>query len=221
VIGVFAKSFGQLGDPRSQRLIWLSLVVALAVFAALWASVAYLLANTAVFTTGWLETALDLFGGLAAVLLAWLLFPAVVGIVIGLLLEQVCVAVERRHYPALAPAPGLGVLASLLSALKFLIILLLLNIVLLVFLVIPPLFPFVFYGVNGYLLGREYFELVALRRLKPAAAKSLRKKHRWSLFLAGATITFLLTVPVANLVAPVVATAAMVHLFEEWRQPEA
>ena len=93
-----------------------------------------------------------------------------------------------------------------------------LNIVLLPFLLIPPVFPFVFYGVNGYLLGREYFELVALRRLGAREARALRLARRGPLILAGALVAVLLTIPVVNLVAPVVATAAMVHLFEAWRR---
>jgi uncharacterized protein involved in cysteine biosynthesis len=93
----------------------------------------------------------------------------------------------------------------------------LLNLILLLFLLIPPVFPFVFYGVNGYLLGREYFELVAARRLDPAEARSLRRRHGRTLFIAGVLIAFLLTIPFVNLVAPLVGTAAMVHLFETIR----
>ena len=93
-----------------------------------------------------------------------------------------------------------------------------LNMVLLIFLLLPPLFPFVFYAVNGYLLGREYFELVALRRIGPEEARRLRKAHRGKLFIAGVATALLLTIPVVNLLAPVVVTAAMVHLFENWRK---
>ena len=95
-----------------------------------------------------------------------------------------------------------------------------LNLVMLVFLLIPPLFPFVFYGVNGYLLGREFFELVALRRIGLEEVRNLRKAHRGRLFLAGIVIAFLFTVPGLNLVAPVIATAVMVHLFEDFRTPQ-
>ena len=46
----------------------------------------------------------------------------------------------------------------------------------------------------------------------------MRKAHRGRLFLAGIVIAFLFTVPGLNLVAPVIATAAMVHLFENFRR---
>jgi uncharacterized protein involved in cysteine biosynthesis len=71
--------------------------------------------------------------------------------------------------------------------------------------------------VNGYLLSCEYFELVALRRLEAGDVRSLRKAYGGPLFMAGVLIAFLLTVPLVNLVAPVIGTAAMVHLFQRWR----
>ncbi|MGZ8409550.1 MAG: EI24 domain-containing protein, partial [Hyphomicrobium sp.] len=77
---------------------------------------------------------------------------------------------------------------------------------------------FVFYAVNGYLLGREYFELVALRRADIAEVRALRDVYRGRLFVAGVVVAVLLTVPIVNLLAPIVGTAAMVHLFEAWRQ---
>ena len=35
---------------------------------------------------------------------------------------------------------------------------------------LPPINLFIFYGLNGYLLSREYFELVALRHLDATSA---------------------------------------------------
>ena len=90
----------------------------------------------------------------------------------------------------------------------------------LVLLLFPPFNLFVFYAVNGYLLSREYFELVALRRTDMTTARALAKSNRVRLFASGVVIAFLLTVPFVNLLAPIVGTAMMVHLFEQWRQAE-
>ncbi len=218
MLSAFSRAMGQLGDPRVRSTVWISIGAALVVFALLWSAVAALLTHTALFQTGWLEAAADVLGGLATLILTWFLFPAVFGAVMGLFLERVADAVERRHYPGLAAAPGLGFTASVTASLRFLGVLLAANLLVLPFLFVPPVFPFVFYGVNGYLLGREYFELVALRRLNARAARELRASHRASLLSAGVATAFLLTVPVVNLIAPVVATAAMVHLFESWRR---
>ncbi len=217
MLGAFFKAIGQLGDPALRRVVWTGLGISLGVFAGLWAAVGYGLANTALFESGWLEALADVAGGLTALVLTWLLFPGVVSVVIAVFLDAVVRAVEARHYPHLPEAPGAGVAATVLTAAKFLGALVVLNMAALLFLLVPPVFPFVFYAVNGYLLGREYFELVALRRAGNAETRALRKAHRGQLFLAGLVIALLLTVPVVNLLAPVTATAVMVHLFELWR----
>lgn len=220
MIEAFLKAVAQLGDRAVQRTVLLSVALSVAVFVALWLIVGYLLANTAVFSIGWLDTVIDLLGGLATLVLTWFLFPGVVSAVIGLFLEAVARAVEARHYPSLPKADGLSLGENVVTALRFLVVMVVLNVFMLLFLVVPPVFPFVFYAVNGYLLGREYFELVALRRVDAARARELRKKRQGALFLAGVAIAFLLTVPVVNLLVPVVATAATVHLFERWRHAD-
>ena len=74
----------------------------------------------------------------------------------------------------------------------------------------------VWLALNGYLVGREYAELVASRRLAPAMAARLRRDHRLVFWLAGAVIAFLLAVPILNLVAPVVGAAFMTMRFQRY-----
>ncbi len=211
------KGINQLSDRRTRRYVWLSLGLALAVFIVLWISIAHALANTALFQIGWLETAIDVFGGLAVFILTWLLFPSVISAFLAFFLDGVAESVEAKHFPGLPPAPGQSAGEALLSALKFLTVMIVLNLLILPFLLLPPVFPLIFYSMNGYLLGREYFELVALRRLPEADAGALRKAHSKQVFLIGLIIAFALTVPLVNLLAPLIGTAAMVHLFEAWR----
>ena len=66
-------------------------------------------------------------------------------------------------------------------------------------------------------MGREYFELVALRRVNPAEALFIRRAFRGQLFLAGTVIAFMMTIPIVNFIAPVISVAAMVNLVEVWR----
>jgi CysZ protein len=86
------------------------------------------------------------------------------------------------------------------------------NLIALPLYLIPVLNVVIFYGVNAYLLGREYFELVALRRLDPRAARGLRRTHRWRFFTAGLLMAALFTIPFVNLVASLIAAAFMAHL---------
>lgn len=213
----FIKGIGQLGEPSSRKVVLISLALSLVVFVGLWSVVGFLLTNTAVFSYGWLETAIDILGGLATAVITWFMFPAVISTVMSFYLEEVAAAVEEKHYPGLPAARDVPLSETIIVALKFLAVLLVLNLFLLIFLIIPPLYPLVFYGVNGYLISREFFELAALRRLDPAQARALRKAHKKTLLLAGILIALMLTIPGVNLLAPIVATAAMVHLFERWR----
>jgi CysZ protein len=217
MINSFVKAASQLNDQNVLKYILISIIGALVVFAALWSVVSWVLTSTAIADTAWIESAVDLLGVLATGALTWLLFPAVVSAFIGLFLDGIADAVEAKHYPHLPRAKGQPIGEAIISALKFLGILVGLNLLTLPFLLVPVLFPFVFYGVNGYLLGREFFELVSLRRLDRGRAEALRKARRNSVTVAGLITAFLLTVPVVNLIAPVIATAAMVHLFHSWR----
>jgi uncharacterized protein involved in cysteine biosynthesis len=59
---------------------------------------------------------------------------------------------------------------------------------------------------------------VAVRRLTHDQVRTLRRRHRGRLTTAGVVITVMLTIPLVNLLAPVVATAFMVHVFERLRR---
>ena len=113
---------------------------------------------------------------------------------------------------------------GLLSLASFLTVAIALNIlaipVYLVLLLFPPLFPVAFCGINGYLLCREYFELAAHRHMDPANAWPCATKIVGVYGRTGAGIAFLFTVPFVNLDAPVIAVAAMVHVFKFITEPD-
>ena len=217
MIQALIKAIAQLNDKAIQKTLLLSISASLAVFVVLWLVIGFLLTSTTFFEWGWLDTIIDFMGGLATLVITWFLFPGIVTAVIGLFLDGVAKAVEAKHYPGLPPADGSSVGETVIASLRFVLMLVILNVFMLLFLIVPPVFPFVFYSVNGYLLGREYFELVSLRRMSPAHARELRKQHQGTLFIFGIFIALLLTIPVVNLLTPIVATAAMIHLFEKFR----
>src|SRR3954447_25114705 len=213
MVGALALAFGQLGDPAARRVVWLGILGALAGFAGLAVLAGYALDRAHLVEPGWLQTGLDWLGGLAVIALAWLLFPAVAIGISSLLLDEVVDAVERRHYPTLAPKRHQPWGEVILGALRFFTIVPGLNLLVLPLYFFPAVNLAVFYVLNGYLLSREYFEAVALRRLDPATARILRKANGLRLFSAGVIIAFLSTIPFVNLLIPVVATAFMVHIF--------
>ena len=220
-MNAFIQAFAQLPEPSLRRVLFKGLVGALAVFVLLWFGIDFLLGSTQLFSWKWLETLADLGGKIAVVVLLFVLFPSVSTIIVSFFLEEAAVAVEAKHYPNLGPARAQPISEILAITLKFTVLAVVLNLLILpiylLLLFVPPLNLFVFYLLNGYLLGREYYELVAHRRIDPPIARQLRKRVRWQVLLSGAIITFLMTIPIVNLVAPIVATAAMVHLVEGWR----
>jgi CysZ protein len=177
MLSALIKGIRQLSDPKAQKVVWMGIGAALLTFAVMWAVIGEVLAKTAIFETPWLEGIADLLGGAITLVLTWLLFPSVISAVIGLMLERIAQAVEARHYPNLPAANDPPLTEALIGAAKFLGVMVVLNLMLLPFLFFGPLFPIVFYGVNGYLLGREFFELVSHRRLAPAEARTLRKQR--------------------------------------------
>ena len=153
-----------------------------------------------------------------AIGLAWFLFPAVITMFVGFFVETIASAVEARYYPGRPPARQQSFVAMAGTGLRFGAVALFLNLILLpaylLMLLFPPLYLLVFYWVNGYLLGRAYFELVAYRRLDERAADALRRARSGQVTLAGVMIALMLTIPVFNLFAPIAATAFALHLFE-------
>lgn len=207
----FAQAFAQLGDPRIRRVVWLSLAVTVGLYLALLTTLWVLLGSTTVISLPWAEKLVDVMGGIAVFALAALLFPAVVSMVVGVFLDDVADAVEDRHYPNLAPPNRQSTAQGLASGLRLGGLAVLLNLLFLPLFFVPILNLVVFYGLNGYLISREYFELVALRRNDAATARALRRRHRTRLWLVGAGITVIATIPILNMVFPVIGVAAMVH----------
>ena len=212
--GSLSKALEQAFDPRFRVVALKTFAISAGLFFALIGAVGWLLGELAPFDIGWLDWIVRVLGGLGAVVVAIVIFPAVATIVVGLFLEEIADAVDARYYPEKPAAGGAPVGACLVSAVRLVAIAVALNLLVLPLYLIPGLNLFVFFGLNGYLLGREYFELVALRRLDAGAARTLRRRNRWRLFFGGILITVLLSIPVINWLMPMIATAFMVHEME-------
>ena len=212
MIRALSRGFRVLGDPAVQRLLLRCVLLTLATFVALIGAVAAVLFGLDLTGVSWLDPVLATAGSIVVLVLAWLLFPVAVGLTLGLFAEDVVELVERRHYPALPRAPGMSLAAQIATGARFLLVALPLNLLALPLYLIPGANLPVYLALNGYLLGREYFELVAGQRLPLREVSRLRREQRGRLWLAGVLIAVMLLIPMFNLVAPVVAIAFMVHL---------
>ena len=158
---------------------------------------------------GWLS------GIIAAIALAFgmaLLIAPVTAIVAGLFLDDIAQVVERTDFPGDPAGRAMPALRSLVLSIKFLGVVIAGNIVALLLLLVPGINIAAFFIVNGYLLGREFFEFAAMRFRPEAEARALRRKYAGTVFLAGLFIAAFLAVPLLNLLTPLFAAAMMVHL---------
>ncbi len=211
----------QAFDPAFRAVVLKTVAVSAGLFALLIASLGWALDALTLFDVAWLDWTIKAVAGAGAIVVAILAFPLVATIVVGLFLEDIADAVDARHYLHKPAATGQPVVSSLASAVRLVLAALILNVLVLPLYLIPGMNVFVFYGLNGYLLGREYFELVALRRIEPRAARRLRGRSRWRVFLGGVLITVLFSIPVINWLMPIIATAFMVHEFDAVEQRNA
>ena len=218
-----SKALAQVFDARFLGILVRSLLLTAGLLAALIAAaiwglgfvpeLTFSLPFTDISVTIFDEIAAGLSIGLILVLSAFLMFP-VAAVFVGFFLDEVADAVEARHFPHLPAARRQGWGEMLRGGLAFALVLVIANaIALLIYLLSTALAPFIFWIVNGFLLGREYIEVVALRRMQPPEAKAFRRRHLPSVWAMGTLLAFPLSIPIINLVAPLVGVAAFVHLY--------
>lgn len=161
---------------------------------------------------GWLTFIVAVLAGIGLALGLALLIAPVTAIVAGLFLDDVAEVIERTDYSNDPPGKPVPLPRSIALSLKFFGVVILGNIVALLLLLVPGINIAAFFLVNGYLLGREFFEFAAMRFRSEADAKALRRKHAATVFLAGMLIAAFLAIPLVNLLTPPFAAAMMVHL---------
>ena len=155
---------------------------------------------------------LSIMASLGIVTGALFLMPAVTAFVGSFFVDEVADAVEREHYPAEPPGHALPLFRALIEGLKFALLAFVVYLVALPFVLFAGLGVVILFVANSYLLGREYFELAAMRFRPPFEAKAMRKAHAVYVFLAGMVIAAFVSVPILNFATPVFAMAFMVHV---------
>lgn len=208
------RAVAALSTPTLRRVVALGLGLSVLVFALLWLGVAAALYDTALFSWRPLDWLVKLLGGLTVLVLSWLLFPAVATIIMGFFLNRVAAAIEALDYPAHDRRRHQPWGEASTVSLRLSVTTVVLNVLALpLYLLLPGINLVLFLALNGYLFGRGYFEVVALRHLDAAVAKALRHRFGGRIFFGGVAIAGMFALPLVNLVAPVIATAFMVHVF--------
>lgn len=222
ILNAFFAALGQLGDARFRSVLLrgvgltiLLLVVACAV--AIWGINALAGQEISLPFVGdvpWLNDVLNYSGIFLVLILPVFLMVPVASAITSMFLDEVAQAVEDRHYPNLPPVPSVPIWDALLDSLGFLGVLIVANVMALVlYALFTPLAPFIFWGMNGFLLGREYFTLAAMRRIGRDGARALRARHAGTIWVAGTLMAIPLSVPLVNLFIPIIGAATFTHIF--------
>jgi uncharacterized protein involved in cysteine biosynthesis len=222
IFSAFSKAIGQLSDRRFLGVVALGVGLTVGLLVAFYIAfvvlIGWLVPDT--FTLPWIgevawaDEALSWAAVPLFLVLSVVLMVPVASAFMGIFLEQVADAVEDRHYPNLAPARPVGIVEGIADGAKFLGVVIAVNLVALIaYLLFAPIAPLLFWAVNGLLLGREYAQLVALRRSDAAGARAFRRRNTLTLFAAGLLMVVPLTIPVINLLVPVLGAAVFTHLY--------
>lgn len=227
IFSSFAKALGQLSDPRFLRVVLFGIALAVALLIGVYAGFLWLIETFSPGTVeipligpvGGLDTLLGWGSALLMLGLSVFLMMPVASAFSGLFLEDVASAVEDRHYPGLPPVARISLMDNLIDTANFMGLIIAVNVVaLLLYAVSGPFIPLVFWGLNGLLLGREYFTLTATRRIGRTAAKALRRQHWGKIWIAGTLMAAPLSIPLINLIIPVLGVATFTHLFHTLRR---
>ncbi|GGL86879.1 membrane protein [Pseudooceanicola nanhaiensis] len=220
----FSLTIGQLGDPRFRRVLFIGVGLTFALLVAVTAGVLllvnWLLGPEAslplIGPVTWVNDLATVTGFLVMLVLSVFLMVPVASAITSLFLDDVAQAVEDRHYPALPPVGHQGIGEAVKDSVAFLGVLIAANLLALVLYVIfAPFALFIFWGLNGFLLGREYYTLAAMRRVGREEAARLRRRHMGTIWMAGVLMAMPLSIPLVNLVIPILGAATFTHIFHK------
>ncbi|WFU81375.1 sulfate transporter family protein [Bradyrhizobium sp. CIAT3101] len=228
------KALSQMMSPPMRTILWRSIGLALVLIVVLAIGLQRMLSWFATYGEVWLEGLLGPSWHSSLEVLAWIisiaaglgvvfgsvfLMPAITSLVASFFVDDVADVVEREYYPAERPGTALPFNQAILEGIKTALL------TLLVYLIALPLVLFagagflIFFLAAAWLLGREYFELAAMRFRSPEDAKAMRRDNAATIFTAGLFIAAFVSIPIVNLATPIFGMAFMVHMHKRLSGP--
>jgi uncharacterized protein involved in cysteine biosynthesis len=222
-----ARALSQMLSPPLRAVLWkaigLALVLIVVVAIALNRLIAWLLgaggtalehglgphAHMPATVLGWI---LSIAAGLGILVGSVMLMPAVTAFVASFFADEIADVVERAYYPADRPGVALPLGAAVIEGVKTALLAVVVYLVALPFLLFAGFGVVIFFVATAWLLGREYFDLAAMRFRPPGEAKALRKHYGGTVFIAGLLIAAFVSIPIVNLATPIFAMSLMVHM---------
>jgi CysZ protein len=234
MIDAAVKALSQILSPPMRSILWRSIGLALVLITVLAIGLQRLLSWFTDYGEVWAEgmlgpgfhTSLNILAwivsfaaGLGVVLGGIFLMPAITSLVASLFVDDVAEHVERKHYPAERPGTALPFSLAMTEGIKTALLTILVYLIALPFVLLAGAGFIVFFIATAWLLGREYFELAAMRFRSPEEAKAMRKDNATTVFIAGLIIAAFVAIPVVNLATPLFGMAFMVHMHKRLSGP--
>ncbi|WP_170423025.1 EI24 domain-containing protein [Ruegeria arenilitoris] len=228
IFNAFFAALGQIGDPKFRAVLLRGVGLTVVLLIAACAVAIWLINRLSgdeislpfVGAVPWLNDVLNYSGIFVVLVLPVFLMVPVASAITSMFLEEVAQAVEDKRYPSLPKVPGIPFRESVIDGLGFMGVLIAANLLaLILYAIFTPLAPFIFWAMNGFLLGREYFTLAAMRRVGREGARKLRAKHATTIWVAGTLMAIPLSVPLVNLVIPIIGAATFTHIYHKLARP--
>jgi CysZ protein len=204
-------AFNQIFSPPFRSVFWKAIGLTLLLLAALWAALQGTMNYFVVVPWPGVETAISILTGLGLLIGLGFALAPVTSLFAGLFLDDIAEIVEETSFPQDPPGRAMPIMVSIITSVRFFGIVLLVNLFALPMVLLLGFGYLVFFVANGYLLGREYFEMAALRFSDKRSVTALRQRNGAQIFMAGLLIAGFMAVPLLNILTPLFATAFMVH----------
>jgi CysZ protein len=234
MIDAAVKALSQILSPPMRSILWRSIGLALVLITVLAIGLQRLLSWLATSGEGWAEAALgpgfqtplnvlawivSIAAGLGVVFGAVFLMPAITSLVASLFVDEVADHVETEYYPTEHPGTALPFGIAMTEGVRTAALTILVYLIALPFVLFAGLGFLAFFIATAWLLGREYFELAAMRFRPPAEAKAMRRDNAAVIFTAGLIIAAFVSIPIVNLATPLFGMAFMVHMHKRLSGP--
>ncbi|HEY7245078.1 MAG TPA: sulfate transporter family protein [Xanthobacteraceae bacterium] len=229
MLDALVRALSQMLSPEFRAILWKSIAYALALIILMAVGVQRLAVWLVSIGESWAETVvggmmhaplvaltwiLSVAAGIGVVIGSIFLMPAVTALVGSFFVDDIALQVERRYYPHEPAGTPLAVTRAFIEGAGTAFLAVMVYLVAVPFLLIAGAGAIIFFVATAYLLGREYFELAAMRHHPVGYAKALRKRNQGMVFVAGLLIAAFVSIPIVSLATPLFAMALMVHVYK-------
>ncbi len=211
-----AASFRQMFDPGFRGVLLLGVAGTITLFLLLLFGLQWIVTSVPDFGLNWVREVYRLVSASLLTIAFIFLGVPVAQMFASFFLDRIAARVEAKHYPGGNPDTVTGFWGIVGAGLRFSAISFFLNLLAIpVTLASFGIGAVVMFFVNGYLAGRTFFELAALRHVLPGDARALRRRHRVRLFAGGALVSLLSMIPILNFFVPLFGAAMMTHEYNK------